>query len=149
MPRCIFMAGDCGHHTCVGCATEAARTASGDRTTITASGVPCPFSGCPQRLGLAELKRLVAVGSRTLPDPRAVSGYPEERMISPLGDAELHVVSMVMEEESIPQPQRAWCPNQKCGRVLDLGLPQEPAKGLGGVGSWCEIHRWVAWQHEF
>jgi hypothetical protein len=116
------MAGDCGHHTCVGCATEAARQASGDRDTITASGILCPFSGCGARLGRSELKRLAAVSCRVLPDPRATSGNPE-RLTAPLGEAELRTVEMVMEEESIPADRRAWCPHAACARVLDIGEP--------------------------
>ncbi len=87
-PRSMFVPGTCGHALCVGCTTQVARDAHGDRTRVTASGLRCGFSGCATRLSRDVVRMLHVVGSRTLPDPRAQHGDPPA-VILPLSMAEV------------------------------------------------------------
>ena len=125
-PRQMFVPGDCGHVLCVGCTTQVARDAHGDRTRITAAGLPCGYSGCSTRLGRDVVRTLVAVGRRALPDPRAEHGDPPQPIL-PLTEEEVATIERFMDEEEVRSEDRAWCPSPSCGRLINLPRTAHPS----------------------
>ena len=134
-PRTMFVPGNCGHVLCVGCTTQVARDAHNDRTRVTADGLPCGFSGCGTRLARDVVRTLLNVGGRTLPDARATHGNPPEP-IQPLTEQEVTDIERFMEEETVPVADRAWCPDLKCGRLINLPRTTAPSEV---TCIWCDV----------
>jgi hypothetical protein len=101
-PREMFTTVQCGHFLCIGCMTQIAREALGDRTKITDRGLPCPGFNCKSRFGVATVRKLALLGSKILPNERAVSGNPPVPIIA-LSDSNIAMIERFMEEAAIPQ----------------------------------------------
>jgi len=133
-PSYMFVPGACGHALCIGCTTQVARDAHGDRNRVTAEGVPCGFSGCSSCFSLETLRLLLFVGNCVLPDERAQYGDPPQ-LIEALTEDELAMLGRYMNEEAVPSSHRAWCPNAACGKFLDL--PRSSTPILANC-TWCD-----------
>ena len=127
-----FVAGACFHTMCVGCMTQAVRTALGraaEWTEADAAGVACKAPNCQTRMGPGKLRDLVRVSQKALPDPRATRGFMEagkykEEPIAPLAQEEMDRLERFLQEAAIPPERKGQCQNvPACGRVLDIPRP--------------------------
>ncbi|MEK9699551.1 MAG: IBR domain-containing protein, partial [Candidatus Poseidoniales archaeon] len=99
-----------------------AREALGDRTKITDRGLPCPGFNCESRIGVATVRKLALLGSKILPDERAVSGNPPVPIIA-LSDGNVALVERFMEEAAIPPENQVYCPMKECMRMNNIAPP--------------------------
>jgi hypothetical protein len=129
----MFVPGACSHALCIGCTTQVARDAHGDRNRVTAEGVQCGFSNCSASFSLEMLRVILSVGNCVLPDTRAQHGDPP-LLIQALTEDELAMLERYVNEEAVPSSHRAWCPNADCGKFLNLPRTSVPVMAKC---TWC------------
>ena len=114
------------------------RQALGDRSRLTAAGIPCYKADCGEPMDLGAVKTLMSVAQKELPDARATHGFMRdgayvEEPVQPLSADEWARLKRFMEEAHIDRSHQALCPHSECPShahdlILDVDPTDTPAR---------------------